>query len=132
MLKESNSDIVNKYDIANAMKAYFCSVGKDLASKIETVPNPMIAGKFNLNYHSKHFYFKTIAVQDTREAMVKIKTSNSFGCDKISCYFLKLAFPSIKRSLAFIFNTSLETSYVPDLWKNARITPTFKDGDKTE
>ena len=31
-----------------------------------------------------------------------------------------------------MFNTSLETSQFPDSWKNARITPIFKDGDKAE
>ena len=55
ILKESGGDIVNKQDIANTMNAYFCPVGKDLASKIEAVPNPIVTGKYNLNPHNKHF-----------------------------------------------------------------------------
>ena len=35
-------------------------------------------------------------------------------------------------SLAYLFNTSLETSQFPDPWKIARVSPIFKDGDKTE
>ena len=50
----------------------------------------------------------------------------------ISSYFMKLALPYIENSLAFLFNTSIETSQFPDSWKVARITPIFKDGDKTE
>ena len=130
--KESGSDIDNKQDIANTMNAYFCSVGKDLASKIETIPNPIVTGKYNLNPHNKQFIFRPLGVHDIREAMVKIKTSKSFGSDKISSYFLKLAIPFLERSLALIFNTSLETSHFPDSWKNARITPIFKEGDKAE
>ena len=34
--------------------------------------------------------------------------------------------------MAFLFNTSIETSQFPDSWKVARITPIFKDGDRTE
>ena len=45
---------------------------------------------------------------------------------------MKLALPCIENSLAFLFNTSIETSQLPDSWKVARITPIFKDGDKTE
>ena len=50
----------------------------------------------------------------------------------MSCYFLKLAMPSIEKSLADLFNTSIETSQFPDLWKFARVTPIFKEGDNAE
>ena len=40
--------------------------------------------------------------------------------------------PFIEDSLVYIFNTSLETSQFPDPWKIARVSPIFKDGDKTE
>ena len=45
---------------------------------------------------------------------------------------MKLALPYIENSLAFLFNTSIETSQFPDSWKVAKITPIFKDGDRTE
>ena len=45
---------------------------------------------------------------------------------------MKLALPYIENLLAFLFNTSIETSQFPDSWKVARITPIFKEGDKTE
>ena len=34
--------------------------------------------------------------------------------------------------LACLFKTSLVTSQFPDSWKLARVTPVFKEGDKTE
>ena len=45
---------------------------------------------------------------------------------------MKLALPFIDNSLAFLFNTSIETSQFSDLWKVARFSPIFKDGDKIE
>ena len=63
------------------------SAGKDLASKIVAIPNPMVTGKCNLNPHNKQFNFKAIGVQDIREAMVNSKASKSFGSDEISSYF---------------------------------------------
>ena len=76
--------------------------------------------------------FKSIQVQQIREAIGKLKTSKSFGDDGISSYLLKLAMPFIEDSLVYLFNTSLETSQFPDPWKIARVSPIFKDGDKTE
>ena len=80
-MKESDRDIVGKHDIAYAMIAYFCSVVKGLASKIEAVLSPLVTGKYNLN-PQKAFQF--YGFQDSGEAMVNIKTSKSFGSNEIS------------------------------------------------
>ena len=114
MLNESRCAIVTKQDIATIMNNNFCSVGKDLASKTEAIRNPVVTRKCILNPHNKHCNFKAIGVQEIREAMVKIKESNSFGSDKISSYCLKLAISLIERSLVFIFSTSLKTSHFLD------------------
>ena len=91
------------------MNSYFYSFGKDLASKIEIVPNPIATGKCNLNPHNKQFIYKAIGVQNIRKAMVKIKASQTFGSDKVSSYFLKLAIPFVERSLALILLSKLAT-----------------------
>ena len=132
LLKGPGREIVNRQEISNTMNEYFCSVGKDLARKIEDAPNPMLTGKYNLNPDNKRFNFRPIVVQDIRDAMGKIKTSKSLGSDNIPSYFLKLATPYIENALVFMFNTSLETSHFPDCWKTARITPIFKEGDRAE
>ena len=58
--------------------------------------------------------------------------SKGFGIDHLSSYFIKQAIPYIKNSLIFIFNTSVETNVLPDMWKIAKIAPIFKDGDKPD
>ena len=99
------------------MNSYFCSVGKDLADKISPVANPLLSGEFEMNKTKAKFHFRTIEVQEIRDAFAKVKTAKSFGIDNISSYFLKLALPFIENSLAFVFNTSIETSMFPDSWK---------------
>ena len=49
----------------------------------------------------------------------------------ISSCLIEQAIAYFENSLAFIFNTSTETSVLPVMWKLARITPIFKDGDET-
>ena len=74
----------------------------------------MFTGNYNLNPHNKQVISKAIGVQDIREAIAKIKKLKSFGSDKISSPFLKFVIPFVKRSLALIFNTALNTSHIPD------------------
>ena len=131
-LKESDSEGVHKKDISNAMNNFFCSVGKDLADKIDPVPNPLLTGDYEITNYKTIFRFRTIDVQEIRDAIANITTAKSFGTDNISSYFLKLALPFIENSLALMFTTSIETSPCPDSWKVARVTPIYKDGDKTE
>ena len=131
-LKDSGNTIVNKRDISDTMNNFFCTIGEKLASKIDAAPNPLLAGDYGGSDKSVRFQFRTIDVLEVRDAIAKTKTSKSFGKDSISCYFLKLALPFIENSLACLFNTSIETSQFPDSWKLARVTPIFKEGDKTE
>ena len=85
-----------------------------------------------MNPEEKCFRFKTIDVSNIRVRLAKLKHLNAFGTDKVSSYFLKLRMPYIENSLAYIFNTSLKSSRFPDDWKTARVTPIFKEGDKSD
>ena len=114
------------------MNNFFCAIGRNLADKVQPAANPLLSGEYEVNKDKTKFNFKTIEVKDIRDAFAKVKTTMSFGNDNISSYFLKLALPYTGNSLAFMFNTSIETSQFPSSWKVARITPIFKDVDKTE
>ena len=102
------------------MNNFFCIIGERLASKIDNIPNPLLSGEYFDYNSSVRFKLKPIQVQEIRDTIAKIKTTNSFGTDNISCYFLKLSLPFIETSLAHLFNTSIETGQFPDSWKLAR------------
>ena len=131
-IEDSGNAIVNRKEISNTMNNFFCTIGEKLACKTDATPNPLLSGDYGDTNNNVGFRFRTIEVQEIRDALAKAKTSKSFGNDNISCYFLKLALPFIENSLACLFNTSLVTSQFPDSWKLARVTPIFKEGDKTE
>ena len=132
LLRDQNRTISNKKEISQSMNDFFCSIGKDLASKIEGGYDPLTFCDYFVNSIAAKFVFKSINAEQVREAIGKLRASKSFGDDGISSYFLKLAMPFIEDSLVYLFNTSLETSQFPDPWKIARVSPIFKDGDKTE
>ena len=107
-------------------------MGKDLASNIEGGYDPLIFCDYFLNSDAAKFAFKSMHAEQIKEAIGMLKTSRSFGDDVISSYFLNLAMPFIEDSLVYIFNTSLEKSQFSDPWKISRVSPIFKDGEKTE
>ena len=114
------------------MNDYFCTIGTNLAKNIEENVNPLLSGKYQINSSAPKFRFKPFTCKDIREAIAKSANSKSFGTDTISSYFLKLALPLLENSMAMLFNTSLETSIFPDIWKIARVAPIYKEGDKSE
>ena len=110
------------------MNQYFCNIGEKLSSKIPTRKNPLLSGDVKINQHSKIFRFKNVDEVQIRRAMKSLKTSNGFGLDGISSYFLKVGMPVLASSLSTIFNNSLRCGVFPNCWKTARIAPIFKDG----
>ena len=56
------------------MNNFFCSIGKELAAKIDSVPNPLLTGKYEVNANKAKFIFRTIEVKEIRAAFTKIKT----------------------------------------------------------
>ena len=129
-LTEGDIQVLEKKEISNTMNDYFCTIGQELADEIDQSPNPRLVGDYMINEGNKAMKFTKISEQHIRDAIDKTKTSKGFGNDNISSYFLKLALPYIIKSLACMFNRSLENREFPALWKTARVIPIFKEGDK--
>ena len=97
-IKDSGNATINKKEISNTINRFFCTIGENLASKIEAVPNPLLSWNFDNTNDNVKFKFRMIEVQEIKNAISKTKSSKSFGNDNISCYFLKLALPYIKNA----------------------------------
>lgn len=52
--------------------------------------------------------------------------SSAAGLDGLPSWFLRLLAPVIAQPVCYLFNLSLENSFVPSQWKSARITPVPK------
>ena len=128
-LTEGDVQVHEKREISNTMNDYFCTIGKELADEIDQSPNPLLVGDYLINEGNKIMKFTKISEQHIRDAIDKTKTSKGFGNDNISSYSLKLALPYIIKSLACMFNKSLEKREFPALSKTARVIPIFI-GDK--
>ena len=78
------------------------------------------------------FHFSRISVQEVLSALNQLNLRKSLGLDGISVKLLKDTSDVIAQPLANIFNVSLQTGIFPDDWKIAKVSPVFKEGNKTD
>ena len=45
-LKESGTETRNRNDVSNAMNNFFCTIGRELADKIQPASNPLLSGEY--------------------------------------------------------------------------------------
>ena len=108
------NQISDSSKIANSMDDYFCSIGNDLDSKILYKPYPLLNVDYSVNMDGAPFHFKEINPQNVSKATGNIKSSKSFGGDRISIHFLKIPLSYISLPLTFIYNASLGACKFPD------------------
>ena len=104
---------------------YFAKVGEDLAANIPHVPPIPFHGNV------KSFSLRQVSENEVIKVLCGMKNKKSIGTDGIPMYILKLSAPVIIPSLTHIINTSLSRGVMPLHWKEAKVVPIFKSGDKT-
>ena len=66
------------------------------------------------------------------KAYKDFKTSNGYGTDLISVFFVKVGIEVLAPLLTQLFNLFLSTGRFPDSWKIARVAPIHKKGPKDD
>lgn len=73
-----------------------------------------------------------VSVQDVEKLLRDIDVTKSMGPDNIHPYLLKSLSEVFVLPLTLIFQKSLSSGKIPKAWKDARISPIFKKGSKTD
>ena len=90
--------------------------------------NSLLNGDFGDKIVSSSFSLSPLNKEKVLKAFSKVKTSNGFGTDMISSFFLKTGIEILAASLIQLFNWSMSVGHFPDNWKTARVAPIFKKG----
>ena len=125
-LKNGNI-IKDTLEIANGFNTFFAGIGPKLASEIE--PSDINFETFLTNRNPSSFQFFRISEMDILRICRQLKPKLSSGADFISTKLLKEIAPLIITPLHYLINLSLETGFVPKVFKIAKIVPIFKEGD---
>ena len=72
-----------------SMREYFSYVGNEVCKDIPYTENGLLKGEYTINPTNANFIFSLVVSKQVILAMNKCKTSNGFGLDEFSSFFLK-------------------------------------------
>ena len=117
----------------NAFNDHFSSIGPKLANDIPLSNN---------NDHCDHreyvkginnsFEFRPTDTGQVLKLLNKLNKSKRAGLDKLSSRLIRECTDLISPHISIIFNCCLTTGTFPDDWKLAKVTPIFKQGDRSD
>ena len=112
--------------IAKEFNQYFESVFTEKRQDQNMVFDKRTDKKFNFSIE------KTLSVYEIKRKLEKIDSAKSSGPDGLNSYFLKECSESLAYPLHLIFVKSITHGKLPNIWKKANVSPTFKSGSKLE
>jgi len=121
---DNGSIIQGSYNIAQGFNNFFCEIGPKLA---ESIPSSSKSYKDYLgNEIEENFVFKNITIDAILDIGGKLKPKNSVGLDCFSSKQLKDVLPLLAEPISHVFNLSIQTGYIPNEFKTARVIPIYK------
>jgi hypothetical protein len=73
-----------------------------------------------------------MTVNDVYQALLHMKQTNTRGIDGLDGKILKISAPYITDSLTYIYNLCIDKSYIPKIFKEAKVIPLHKSGDTSD
>ena len=126
-LEEDGEIITDPQNTADKLNTYFSTIGEKVNSTFTANDNSSLPPQVN-----SRLRFKIITEISVLKAIKALKPKRSFGPDKVSSFFIRIAAPVIAKSLSNIYNTSIRSGVFPKDWKIAKVAPIFKSGSKSQ
>jgi len=119
-------------DLSNAFNDHFSSVGPKLDNDIPlSNKNDHCHQKYVRSINNRFEFCPTNGGQ-VFKLLNKLNKSKGAGLDKLSNRLIRECADLISPHIAIIFNCCLATGIFPDDWKLAKVTPIFKQGDRSD
>ena len=121
--KDNGKAITGESEIADGFNRYFASIGTDMANSLPTVEG--YEEYLRPNTHSI-FHLQAVRREEVAKIMKNQKPKLSCGLDTINNKLVKICHEELSEPMTAIINKSMESNYVPSLFKIARIIPLYK------
>ena len=126
--------IKNGPEIAKVFNEFFVKKVSDLKANIDKskVVNPITKLKKAMETNTETFSLRTVSVEHVEKLIKATKKKFSSGADGIPQNIMALGAEALERPLAKVINKSNCNGQVPDLWKEAVVTPVLKKGSRKD
>ena len=118
----------NQNDIAELFNNYFINVGSNLSKKF---PTKQASSTQYLNISPPNsLYLSPVTENQVLAIFSSLDENKSYMNIPISC--IKIASHLLCKPFVKIYNESISTGIVPEIFKTSRVTPVYKSGVTTE
>ena len=129
-LKVNGTTSKDPITIANEFNNFFCTIGSNLADKIEEIPDQRPDDFYDKSVYDS-MYLEPPKLTEVCDQIMALR-DKAVGYDNIPSFFLKSAKHVITPFLQLFIDDMFSEGYFPSSCKIARITPIFKNGAKDE
>ena len=124
-LLEEDTAITDDKHIASVFNEFFIEKIRKLKQKID--PNLVQDPLLKMRRLCSSFSFNLVSIEHVERIIRSMKTSPSCGIDGISSKVLKIVTKEVAPALSQLVNSSFESGIFPECFKQAKITPIFKN-----
>ena len=133
--KNSFTNAINGSDVSPyILNNHFCSVHSKMITTDESSNNSLIALKQycteRIRHKGKPIPFMTVS--GVCKSLCHIRQSSTIGTDGIDGKILRLSAPFIIVTITFIYNLIIEKNKFPKVFKEVKVIPLYKSGEKSE
>ena len=121
----SKVDLFEETKIAHEFNSFVTNEGKNLAKKI---PNASTPFEYFVNKSDFVMETKPLSMNGLEDAFYSLKSNESPGNDNISYNKIKKCFGSLRETLKYLSNLSIEKGVFPDDLKIAQVIPFVRLG----
>lgn len=132
-LIKHNGYIHGKANIINELNKHFINIS-NIVTRIELSNSNFENLKHRLDASLGHetFNISYISAFEVKAIIDKLDSNKATGIDELGPKIIKHCGDYITPAIANIINTSIRNGIFPDAFKNARVIPIFKSGDKED
>lgn len=119
-------------DIAEVLNNYFADIGKNMSDSIKSNPGDTINKWDNLERVHNDLVLTAVDINEVIDTINKLESNKSCGYDGITVKCVKICKEILAPPLTRLINICFQSGKYPDVLKIQKITPIFKNGEKTK